>query len=580
MPPAPTRWATGAALTGAVLRTNRHPYPPLVFRSRMLHAVGWLRARPWGVFLSGMVIDLTILIPLSFADWRNAYIGVPAAVTSLIVVSGALVGGPFVGVALALATGVAFDALVVTDRWLVASLSSAIVILVWLFAGVTAGMLGDRYRGQVRAALDKAAEAREAVERVLDVTPSFHTSGNLGGVAKAICEAAVETTGCTAAALVTIEDDTLRLAARQPSRPRRGPLPVPLEAFPDLMDELAKQLKPSFVPELATRRGRSLLIDLAGFTGLISALQVPVVLNGRPAAVLALGWATRMPEPEAAWQATVQRFADHAAVALERTRRVEAERDATRLYRRFEASLVPKISTSADDLRVGVSYSPGERRMRLGGDFVDLVTRPDGTVRAVIGDVTGHGPDAAALGAYLRAAWRALAHRDLDPAEAMSTLNHLVMEEADRAEAEKDRMPIMATMCAVEIPADRATATFVNAGHPPALLLAGGRILRMPRGDLLLGVQESEWQTAAVRLPDLWTLLLYTDGIVEAHVGPDPQARMGIDGLVALLADSPFPEAPTGTELRQFTARVQQMNGGPLPDDATLLALSRVSPQS
>jgi serine phosphatase RsbU (regulator of sigma subunit) len=546
----------------------------------MLHAVAWLRARPWGVFLSGMVIDLTFLIPISFADWRNAYIGVPAVITSLVVVSGALVGGPAVGVALALATGIAFDGLVVTDRWLSTGLSSAIVIIVWLFAGITAGMLGDRYRNQVKAALDKAAEAREAVERVLDVTPSFHASGNLAGVAKAICEAAVETTGCTVAALVTIEDDTLRLAARQPSGSRGGAAALPLDAFPDLMDELAKQLKPSFVPDLAARRARSLLIDLAGFTHVTSALQVPVVLNRRPAAVLALGWATRMPEPEAAWQATVQRFADHAAVALERTRRVEAERDATRLYRRFEASLVPQISTSAEDLRVGVSYSPGERRMRLGGDFVDLVTRHDGSLRAVIGDVTGHGPDAAALGASLRAAWRALAHRDLDPAEAMSTLNHLVMEEAERAEAEKDRMPIMATMCVVEIPADRSTATFVNAGHPPALLLDGRRIMRMPRGGLLLGVQESEWHPALVRLPDLWTLLLYTDGIVEAHVGPDPHARMGIDGLVELLADSPFAEAPTGTELRQLTARVQQMNGGPLPDDATLLALSRVSPQS
>jgi len=574
---APTRRETGATPTGAAVRHDRHIHPPLVFRSRMMHAVAWLRARPWGVFVSGLVIDLMLLIPFSFIDWRDSYIGVPAAITSLVVVSGALVGGPLVGAALALATGVAFDALVITDRWLVAGLSSAIVILVWLLAGVTAGMLGDRYRGQVRAALKKAAEAREAVERVLDVTPSFHASGSLSGAANAICEAAVETTGCTAAALVIIEDEALRLAARQPGGVRRTATPLPLDAFPDLMEELVNQLKPSFVPELASRRGQSLLVDLAGFTDLTSALRVPVVLNGRPAAVLALGWATRIPEPEPAWQATVQRFADHAAVALERARRMEAERDAARLYRRFEASLVPQISTSAKDLRVGVSYSPGERRMRLGGDFVDLVTLSDGTLRAIIGDVTGHGPDAAALGAYLRAAWRALAHRDLVPAQAMKTLNHLVMEEADRAEAERERMPIMATMCAVEIPADRSRATFVTAGHPPALLLAGGKITKMPLGGLLLGVQENEWEPAAVALPDRWTLLLYTDGIIEAHVGPGPQARMGVDGLVSLLADPPFIEAPTGAELRRLTARVQQMNGGPLPDDATLLALSRAS---
>jgi hypothetical protein len=44
----------------------------------MLHAVAWLRAPLWSVILSGTVIDLTLLIPISLADWRNAYIGVPA----------------------------------------------------------------------------------------------------------------------------------------------------------------------------------------------------------------------------------------------------------------------------------------------------------------------------------------------------------------------------------------------------------------------------------------------------------------------------------------------------------------------
>ena len=547
-----------------------------MFRSRMMHAVAWLRARPWGVFIAGLAADLTLLIPAYFADWRDSYIGVPAAITSLVVVAGALVGGPFVGAALALATGVAFDALIVTDRWLLAGLSSAVVIFVWLLAGIAAGMLGDRYRGQVRAALETTAAARKAVERVLDVTPSFHSGGSFSAVARAVCRAAVETTGCTAAALVIIEDEALRLVAREPGGSRLVTTPMPLEACPDLEEELVLQLKPSFVPDLAQRPGQSVLVDLAGFTGLTSALRVPVVLGTRPAAVLALGWAERTPEPEPGWMATVQRFADHAAVALERTRRVEAERDATRLYRRFEASLIPQIATSAEDLRVAVNYAPGERRMRLGGDFVDLVTHSDGTVRAVIGDVSGHGPDAAAFGAFLRAAWRALTHRELDIAAATGTLNHLVMEESDRVEAEKGRMPILATLCSVEIPADRSAVTFVTAGHPPALLVADGAVEIMPLGGLPLGVQTCAWEPIVVPLPERWTLLLYTDGIVEARLERGVSARIGIDGLVSLLAGSPPGDAPTGAYLRRFTASVERLNGGPLPDDATLLAMSRV----
>lgn len=559
------------------MSTGHHAHSPLQLRSRMMRAVAWLRARPWGVFLSGLVIDLSLIIPAYFFGWRDTYFGMPAAVTSLVVVSGALIGGPYVGAALALATGVAFDALIVTDRWLVSGLTSAIVILVWLLAGVTAGMLGDRYRGQVRRALDEAAAAREAVERVLDVTPSFHASGSLAGLAKAVCEAALKTTGCTAAALVTIEGGTLRLVARAPGGPREGQTPVPIDAFPDLLEELVTDLRPSFVPDLALDHGPSLLVDLAGLTGLTSALRVPVVLEERPAAVLAFGWAARMPAPEPAWLATVQRFADHAAVALERARRVEAERDAARLYRRFEASLIPQISTSAGDLRIGVSYSPGERRMRLGGDFIDLVTRADGIVRAVIGDVTGHGPDAAAMGAYLRAAWRALAHRDLGAAEMMDTLNHLVLEDSDRAEAETGRMPVMATVCAVEISADRSMVTLVTAGHPPALLLTDHQVATMPLGGLPLGVEPCAWMPVTRPLPESWTLLLYTDGIIEARADPAGQARIGIEGLVALLAEPPAREAWADADLRRLMTDVRRVHGGPLPDDATLLALSRVT---
>ncbi len=292
-----------------------------------------------------------MLIPAHFNDWHDTYIGVPAAIASLVVVSGALVGGPFAGAALALATGVAFDALIITDRWLVTDISSGIVIFVWVLAGIGAGMLGDRYRGQVQHSLNEATAAREAVERVLDVTPSFHGSGSLEGVTKAICEAAVETVGCSAAALVTIEGDTLRLVARAPGRGRADAMPLPLDAFPDLRQELVAELRPSLIPDLAHHDGPSLLDDLAGFADLTSALRVPVVLNERPVAVLALGWADGAPDPEPAWLATVQRFADHAAVALERAGRVEAERDAARLYRRFEASLIPQLGTSAGDLR-------------------------------------------------------------------------------------------------------------------------------------------------------------------------------------------------------------------------------------
>ena len=159
----------------------------------------------------------------------------------------------------------------------------------------------------------------------------------------------------------------------------------------------------------------------------------------------------------------------------------------------------------------------------------------------------------------------------------MGTLNHLIMEESDRAEAEPGRMPIMATVCAVELSGDRSTATFVTAGHPPALLLTGDETATMPLGGLPLGVELCDWTPVTVPLPESWTLLLYTDGIIEARADPEAQARIGIEGLVALLGESPDQRTWANADLRRLTASVQRMNGGPLPDDATLLALSRVN---
>ncbi len=77
-----------------------------------------------------------------------------------------------------------------------------------------------------------------------------------------------------------------------------------------------------------------------------------------------------------------------------------------------------------------------------------------------------------------------------------------------------------------------------------------------------------------VSLPESWTLLLYTDGIIEAHADPGARARVGIEGLVALLAEMPRRRAWADADLRRLMAGVQRMNGGPLSDDATLLALS------
>ena len=290
-----------------------------------------------------------------------------------------------------------------------------------------------------------------------------------------------------------------------------------------------------------------------------------------------MSWARRMPAPERGELGVVQRFAEHAAVALAQAQRAQAQQDVAALYRRFQASLSPEVTVESPYIKVATFYRPGEGRMLLGGDFIDAVTRPNGSVAAVIGDVTGHGPDAAALGASLRAAWRALALRGASLQANMKTLNSLTLDESDRAEQGELGLGLLATVCAVEIDAAGRRARFVNAGHPMPLLLGAEVVLAgaHPGHDARRGAVRRLGAARGHASPSEWGLLLYSDGIVEARTGarlalaarPGGAARRRRRPLAAARRHGRRPRGAWSTACRRAGRRV-------LEDDVTLLLLS------
>ena len=310
-------------------------------------------------------------------------------------------------------------------------------------------MLGDRYRGQVARALDQAHRSRDALDRVVGATPLFHARGGPAQVARAICDVARETFDCDLVALFAIEGERLRLLARSPYLASGGDRLL-MEPSAELQHELAENLLPQFIEDVRLAGGPRMPRAVTADEAQVSAIRAPVLLDDQPVALLAMSWERQMPTPERGDLLIVQRFAEHAAVALAQAQRAQAQQDAAALYRRFQSSLSPVVSVETTNLKVATYYRPGEGRMLLGGDFIDAVTRPNGSVAAVIGDVTGHGPDAAALGASLRAAWRALALRGASLQASMKTLNSLTLDESDRAEQGELGLGLLATVCAVE----------------------------------------------------------------------------------------------------------------------------------
>ncbi|MGW3090050.1 PP2C family protein-serine/threonine phosphatase [Streptomyces sp. NPDC001108] len=237
---------------------------------------------------------------------------------------------------------------------------------------------------------------------------------------------------------------------------------------------------------------------------------------------------------------------------------------------RLERGLLPTPLLDGSDLRFAARYRPGRSRALLGGDFYDTVRTPDGTVHVMIGDVCGHGPDEAALGVELRIAWRALTLAGLCGDELLTTLQQVL-------EHERESEEIFATLCTVDIAPDGRHAGLCLAGHPAPLLARHGQtaqLLPYEDGGPALGLlPHARWPRRQVELGSGWSLMLYTDGLIEGRVGSDGAQRLGQDGMVEMI-NQQLADGLTGEDLLEAAvARVRELNGGELTDDVAVLLL-------
>ncbi|MGW5232065.1 PP2C family protein-serine/threonine phosphatase [Streptomyces nodosus] len=263
--------------------------------------------------------------------------------------------------------------------------------------------------------------------------------------------------------------------------------------------------------------------------------------------------------------------------AVERKRSDRAERRLTesRLRAqenaRLERGLLPNPLLDGSSLRFAARYRPGRSRALLGGDFYDTVRTPDGTVHAMIGDVCGHGPDEAALGVELRIAWRALTLAGLCGDELLATLQQVL-------EHERDSEEIFATLCTVDIEPDGRHAGLCLAGHPSPLIARPDRPAELlpydANGPALGLLGHARWPRIQVELGPVWSLMLYTDGLIEGRVGNEGE-RLGQDGMVDLVRRR-LAEGLSGEALLRATVReVRDLNGGELTDDVAVVLLDR-----
>jgi len=243
---------------------------------------------------------------------------------------------------------------------------------------------------------------------------------------------------------------------------------------------------------------------------------------------------------------------------------------------RLERGLLPSPLLSDARLTVATRYRPGGGRMLLGGDFFDLVEAADGWVHVVVGDVCGRGPEEAALGVCLRVAWRTMVLAGRPMAEVLSAVQQVL-------EHERHEDRLFATLCMASVAPGRSHARLHLAGHPPPLLLTPGGVseLRAPVSAPPGIAHLEDWPVTEVALGDSWSLLMYTDGLIEGRTGSGPE-RLGSDGLTEIIEKYLHATRPAGPWERRprderlldaLVDQVRELNGGDLDDDLAVLAL-------
>jgi integral membrane sensor domain MASE1 len=269
---------------------------------------------------------------------------------------------------------------------------------------------------------------------------------------------------------------------------------------------------------------------------------------------------------------TVQR--ELAAQTLGRREHQLAEAHAREeLSRQLQNGLLPVLSLHDPALQLRTRYQPGQRRALLGADFYDALELPDGTVATLIGDVAGHGPDEAAVGVALRAAWRGLVLSGQGPRGLLDGLDKVLVSNRPSEE-------VFTTVCCTWISPDRTRITVAPAGHHPPLLVEGGRVRveELPAGPAL-GILDHgyDWEARTLEVGDGWTLLCYTDGLVEGLRAPASTDRFGTEGLVETVTGLLAAGRGLDAMLDGLLAAVRDANGGKLSDDVAILCCARAS---
>ena len=396
----------------------------------------------------------------------------------------------------------------------------------------------------LRRARDDARRSSALLARLQSLTDATGSASELDALLEDVVAACMEVFSADLA-VIDLVDGNRRLLRRA----ARG-----------LADDGARaafQFGDGFAGRVATLEQTISVHDLRSFesadglraAGVRSLLAAPLIVDARVRGAVYIG----ADQPGAYGEADRELLAvaaDRFAAAIARV----GENERNRLVAQtLVTALQPARMPSVEGIRLAVRYMPAERG--LGGDWYDAFRLPGGALGLAIGDVVGHGIEAAAEAVRLRNALRGAVLEGRAPPDAVAALNrHATLHPGAYA----------STVVYVEVDAVSRRLRWSSAGHLPGVLACGGH------GEWLgiadgppLGVSEDDaWQGEERVLEPGSRVVLFTDGLIECRAEP---LDAGIDRVVAAAATAPDLERLCEITLVQAPA--------PRFDDLALVAL-------
>jgi PAS domain S-box-containing protein len=432
----------------------------------------------------------------------------------------------------------------------------------------------DDAREEAERARSDAERARERMAFLARAGREMAASLDWETTLRAVVRSAVPAVADWSSLTVVAPDGRLRVVAVAHEDPERERLAWELvERYPASPDAPAglplaiRTGEPQLVADITPETVRAAALDAEHLRLLeslnvrhtaIAPLRTPAGVIG--AISLVLGDSDRRFTPDDLELLTS--LAARAALHIQNAR-LYAER--SHIARTLEAGLAPRALPAVEGAEIAARFLPAGHENMVGGDFYDVFASGDRVWTAIVGDVSGKGPEAAAITALARHTLRTTSMLYDDPAANLALLNRAMLRDTPT----RDFCTVLyARLCPGEAGID---VRFSNAGHPPPLLLrVDGTVESVEdgRGPLVGAFADTRFAEGTLEVRPGELLLLYTDGVTEVRTS---DVGLGERALRETLAASAGASADAVVDA--VAQRAVELQGGAQRDDIALVAI-------